>query len=92
MIKEDVFLAEHIGLHEKRIIKRIDKYGPFYEKLSKEAEIIQSLNKKGIPRLEDLEEDEEYTYIIEEYIPGATLFELASKAVLSKKDIFNMSF
>lgn len=90
MITENVFLAEHIGLHEKRIIKRLYKNGPFYNELSKEAQIIQSLNFKGIPRLEDVEEDEEYTYLIEEYIPGATLRELAESKSLTTGEILNI--
>ncbi len=90
MITEDVFLAEHISLHEKRIIKRLNKNSPYYSKLSKEAEIIQNLNFKGIPSLKDIEEDEEYTYLIEEYIPGATLTELMGYSVLAKGDIFNI--
>jgi len=87
MLTENVFLAEHIGLKEYRLVKRLDKKGPFYERLLNEAYILQTLVHKGIPLLKDIEDDEEYTYLVEEYIPGDTLTEYVQRTNLSRGEI-----
>lgn len=68
-----MYKAEHIRLKEPRAIKCIDKNRPFYEQLSKEAVILKNLKHTAIPVIFDIEEDESYLYLIEEYITGESL-------------------
>ena len=84
-----VWLAEHKGLHVKRIIKGIRKESPNYKQLLNEAHLLKNLKHPSIPEIFDLEEDDEYTYIIEQYIEGDSLGSLCSKRLLSEKEIFH---
>lgn len=67
------FLAEHISLRAKRVIKRIRRNHPFYGQLVREAQLLGRLSHPGIPFLYDVEEDSQYLYLIEEYIEGISL-------------------
>ena len=71
----EVFLAEHIVLGERRIVKRLLKNRPFYEERRQEAHTLQLLHHAAIPRIYDIEEDESACYIIEEDMGGETLFD-----------------
>lgn len=71
-----VILVRHKGLDHKRIVKRIPKKDSLQESGSsskKEAEILLNLRHPNIPILYDLEEDEKYFYIVEEYIVGESM-------------------
>lgn len=69
----EVYVAEHIKLHSLRAIKRVDKAKLPYEKLVKEVVYLKTLSHPGIPIIYDVEEDETYFYIIEEYAQGESL-------------------
>ncbi len=69
----EVFLAEHIKLVSQCAIKRIPKGNPLHEQLLYEAVILKSLSHPCIPVIYDFEEDDEYSYIIEQYIEGILL-------------------
>lgn len=71
----DVFLAKHIKLNDLRAIKRISKANPLHNQLLLEANILKNLSHPCIPWIYDLEEDLEYSYIIESYIKGQSLKE-----------------
>lgn len=68
-----VYLAEHIKLKSLRVIKCVDKHHIMFEQFLKEAILLKNLNHPGIPIIFDLEEDENFLYIIEEYIEGKSL-------------------
>lgn len=68
-----VYLAEHILLGTYRAIKRISKHQVGYHQLMNEVHILKSLNHPNIPIIYDIEEDENYSYIIEEYLEGESL-------------------
>ncbi|WP_192451792.1 serine/threonine protein kinase [Candidatus Galacturonibacter soehngenii] len=68
-----VYLAEHIKLGAKRVIKCVSKKESMYQQFLAEATLLKNLTHPGIPVIYDLEEDEEYLYIIEEYIEGESL-------------------
>lgn len=84
-----VWLAEHNSLKVKRIIKGILKKSRFHDRLIKEAHLLKNLNHPNIPKIYDLDEDDEYTYIIEEYIEGGSLKSLCGKRLLSEKEIIH---
>lgn len=77
-----VWLAEHRTLHTKRIIKGIRRDSPAHDVLAAEAVTLMRLSHPGIPEVFDVDEDDEFTYIIEEFIEGDTL-----KAFYLKRDV-----
>ncbi len=66
-----VILVRHKSLGEDRIVKRIPKDKT--NQSIREAEILLNLRHPNIPIMFDLEEDEKYFYIVEEYIRGHSL-------------------
>jgi len=77
-----VWLAEHRTLHAIRVIKGIRRSSPAHDKLAAEASVLLSLSHPGIPTVFDVDEDREFTYIIEEYVEGETL-----KAFYGKRSV-----
>lgn len=74
-----VFLAVHLGLEEYRAVKRVPKSYIEYDRFRKEALILKDLRHPGIPIVYDLEEDEEYSYLIEEYLEGESIYDLVHR-------------
>lgn len=68
-----VYLATHQILKQDRAIKRISKSAPGSSSFLSEAELLKSLRHPGIPIIYDIEEDDAYYYIVEEYIRGESL-------------------
>lgn len=68
-----VFLSEHIKLNLYRVIKCISKSHPFYDNQLQEAQILKNLKHSCIPIIYDIEEDEDSSYIVEQYLEGVTL-------------------
>ncbi|HWT26546.1 MAG TPA: serine/threonine-protein kinase, partial [Mobilitalea sp.] len=69
----EVYLAEHIKLNSFRAIKFISKNHPLYQLQCKEASILKNLKHSCIPIIYDIEEDEDGSYIVEQYLEGETL-------------------
>lgn len=69
----EVYLAEHIKLNSFRAIKCISKSHPLYDLQCKEALILKNLKHSCIPIIYDIEENEDGSYIVEQYIEGETL-------------------
>ena len=74
-----VFLAVHLGLLEYRAIKRVSKSFLNYDQFRREAFILKELRHPGIPIVYDVEEDENYSYLIEEYLEGDSLYDLVKR-------------
>ena len=74
-----VFLAEHLKLKIYRAIKRIPRSLADRSSFSlesdflAEAALLKNLNHPGIPLIYDIDEDDAYLYMIEEYIQGESL-------------------
>lgn len=74
-----VYLAEHLKLETYRAIKCIPKdhtlisSPAFYNGYSTEAVLLKALNHPGIPHIYDIEEDDAFLYLIEDYISGDSL-------------------
>lgn len=73
-----VWLAKHIELEEYRAIKQVPKACTDYRQFRQEALILKSLRHPGIPIVYDLEEDEHFSYLIEEFLEGDSLYALVS--------------
>ena len=69
----EVYLAEHFRLGCFRAVKRIARNAAVYEQFMNEANILKNLKHPCIPVIYDIEEDDTYSYIIEEYIEGSSL-------------------
>ena len=74
-----VYLATHLGLEEKRAIKKISRTSAEYGRFRREGLILKSVRHPGIPIVYDLEEDGECGYLIEEYLEGDNLFEVVKE-------------
>ena len=66
-------------LEEYRAIKQVAKTCTDYSQFRKEALILKTIRHPGIPIVYDLEEDEDYSYLIEEYLEGDSLYALISE-------------
>ena len=69
----DIWLAEHIALGEKRVLKTIEKSHPQYELLAHEAKMLQQCRHSSIPIIYDILEFDTKIYIVEEFIQGENL-------------------
>lgn len=68
-----VYLAEHLKLNVHRAIKCIPKCTEAITSFSSEAHLLKNLRHPGIPLIYDIDEDDAYLYIVEEYIQGESL-------------------
>ncbi len=68
-----MYLAEHKRLKDYRAIKCISKTRSTQPSLLLEADLLKNLRHPGIPIIYDVEEDDEYYYIVEEYVQGLSL-------------------
>ena len=84
-----VWLAEHRSLHTKRIIKGIRRSGPAYDMLVTEAATLMKLSHPAIPAIFDMDEDEEFTYLIEEFIEGETLKAFYLKRLVGEEQLLD---
>jgi serine/threonine protein kinase len=82
-----VWLAVHLGLEEYRAIKQVSKAAVGYEVFHREALILKSLRHPAIPIVYDLEEDQNFLYLIQEYIKGESLYALVqSRGVMNEAE------
>ena len=73
-----VYLAKHKDLEEYRAIKQVAKACVDYAQFRREALILKDIRHPGIPVVYDLEEDEDFCYLIEEFLEGDSLYALVS--------------
>ena len=74
-----VYLAYHIELEEYRAVKIVPKSIADYDTFRKEALFLKTLRHPGIPIVYDVEEDTGYSYLIEEYLEGESLYALVKR-------------
>jgi len=68
-----VYLAESVSLGTRWAIKAIEKRASANYDLLAEPNILKKLNHPALPRIVDIEQDDKYLYIIEDYIEGIPL-------------------
>lgn len=66
-------------MEEYRAIKVVAKSSLGYKAFRKEALMLKELRHPGIPVIYDIEEDGEYSYLVEEYLQGDSLNSLVSR-------------
>ena len=74
-----VYLAYHVELEEYRAVKVVPKSLADYDTFRKEALFLKTLRHPGIPIVYDVEEDTGYSYLIEEYLEGESLYALVKR-------------
>ena len=74
-----VYLAYHVELEEYRAVKIVPKSIADYDTFRKEALFLKTLRHPGIPIVYDVEEDAGYSYLIEEYLEGESLYALVRR-------------
>lgn len=82
-----VYLAKNIKVGNLVAIKVVSKKEQKFDLLT-EKDILKELRHPAIPVIMDVEEDEEYLYLIEEYIEGIALSRL--KLQLEEKEIIQI--
>lgn len=82
-----VYLTEHIKLKVFRAIKVISKNHPLYNLQRNEAHILKNLKHSCVPIIYDIEEDENCSFIVEEYLEGITLQEFIKNRDKLSEDI-----
>ncbi len=73
-----VYLAKHQELEEYRAIKQVPKTCSDYGQFRKEALILKDIRHPGIPIVYDVMEDENFSYLVEEFLEGDSLYALVS--------------
>lgn len=73
-----VYLVQHINLKVLRALKCIRKSQDIYGTAMREADILKNLRHSAIPIIYDIEENNEYICIVEEYAKGMSLEDLIS--------------
>lgn len=68
-----VYLARHLKLKTFRAVKCLSKTCSMPSSIFSEATLLENLKHPGIPIIYDVEEDDAYIYIIEEYVQGESL-------------------
>lgn len=90
-VTSTVYLARHLKLKTYRAIKCISKTHSLPSSIFSEAHLIEHLRHPGIPIIYDLEEDDSYYYIIEEFITGESLEDiLLQKETISQDYIMQI--
>ena len=74
-----MYLAYHVELEEYRAVKVVPKSIADYDTFRKEALFLKTLRHPGIPIVYDVEEDTGYSYLIEEYLEGESLYALVKR-------------
>lgn len=82
-----VYLAMHLELEEYRAIKQVSRSCTEYQQFRREALLLKRLRHPGIPIVYDLQEDEDFSYLIEEFISGDSFYEIIQKKGSLKQDV-----
>lgn len=86
-----VYLARHQSLSSLCAIKAVPKQSAHSNIILSEAQLLKSLCHTGIPKVYDLEQDDEFFYLVEEYLCGIRLDEFLLQHInISLYSFFNI--
>lgn len=74
-----VYLALHVELNEYRAIKQVPKEAADYSQFLREALLLKRFRHPGIPIVYDVFDDEQFSYLVEEFLEGNSLYDLVEK-------------
>lgn len=76
----NVYLAMNPKLNQQWVIKEISKQNKVMKRVLREAKLMMGFDNPSIPRIVDILEKDQFTYIIMDYVSGQSLaFELVRK-------------
>ncbi|MCR5388832.1 MAG: serine/threonine protein kinase [Lachnospiraceae bacterium] len=88
-----VHLARHILLGHSCVIKRVKNSSNSALCLAHEAKLLSGLNNPGIPKVYDYFEDEESSYLVEEFVEGVNLSDfLSGQKTIPIKIFYSLAF
>lgn len=74
-----MYLALHQELKEYRAIKQVPKAAADYRQFLREALLLKRLRHPGIPIVYDVFDDSQYSYLVEEFLEGNSIFDLVNE-------------
>ncbi|MDD5934477.1 MAG: serine/threonine-protein kinase [Clostridiales bacterium] len=86
-----VYLAEHVKLLDKYVIKQVKKNSISYQQAIMEAKLLQSLQHPCIPTLYDTFESHDFLFLVEQYMEGESLQSICQSEQLSVSTILSFS-
>lgn len=86
-----VYLAQHVKLLDKFVIKRIKKDSLAYQQAIMEAKLLQSLQHPSIPTLFNVFDEQDALYLVEQYMEGDSLHSICQSEHLSISTILSYS-
>ncbi len=87
-----VLLAKHRELGILRAIKQISKSSDSLSCILKETHILKNLKHSGIPVIYDIEEDDQFFCIVEEYVNGKSLKNIVQEqGKLKSQELINIA-
>lgn len=85
-----VYLAEHIYMKAKRVIKKILRKSICQNSFFSEINVLKSIRHPHIPIIYDVEEDNRAYYIIEEYMEGQNLDTyVRERGIMCQQDVID---
>ncbi|MBE5890410.1 MAG: hypothetical protein E7282_05500 [Lachnospiraceae bacterium] len=86
----NVFLIRHLYLDAEYAMKVSPKDEGSAQRILEEGKFLKSLNHPGIPRIYDYFEDDDYVYLVEEFLDGESISELfLHQPVISLKNFYS---
>lgn len=82
-----VYCCRHVTLNRKVAIKQIEISALTQSVIQNESEILKILKHSGIPTLYDIQKDEKYYYLVEEFFEGEVLSHFVHKKQLDMDKI-----
>ncbi len=86
-----VYLAQHVKLLDKFVIKRIKKDSFSYQQAIMEAKLLQSLQHPSIPTLFKVYDEHDALYLVEQYMEGESLHSICQSEHLTISVILSYS-
>lgn len=86
-----VYLAQHVKLLDKFVIKRIKKDSFAYQQAIMEAKLLQSLQHPFIPTLYSVFDEQDALYLVEQYMEGDSLHSICQSEQLPISTILSYS-
>lgn len=86
----EVAVYRHVQLNQLRVIKSASADSETGLALLREARLIQTVHITGIPAIYDIDESEQRVMVIEEYIPGESLYSCYLKNHLKDIQILSL--
>lgn len=86
-----VILVRHKKIGALRILKAISKASPNANSILSEANLLQGINSSLFPTIFEVEENEQFYYLIEEYIDGLSLREYLLCNKITKEELIEIA-